>query len=326
MKPQDPKYIVRKLLQDTLTVQEQETVLYSETVTKKMKSQWDTAPDSAKNDRVNDKKIFRKIQNEAWGRVSMRKLRFYQTYAWAASFLLLLGLAGFVYFISARAHSVPHYFASTGIQNIQEIVLPDGSNVQLGPGSTLSYPSQFTGKKREITLNGQAFFTVQKDAKKPFIVHTPQMQVEALGTSFELFAYQKQETMEAILLEGKIKVSIKDTLLLGKPEVFLAPDEKIEYNVQHRKVIKTNVNANNYTSWRKGILSFESEKLSMIIPRLEQWYGRKIFFDEGMGETYKFTFKVRNEPLDRILYIMGKSSPIKYNQSDDGNFSLYLRE
>lgn len=326
MKLEDPKDIAKKLLQDTLTIHEEETIFYSHSVTEKMKTQWDTAPDSAKTDRVDGKKILKHIRNRTWKRISVRKYRFYQSYAYAVSFILLLGLAGLVYFILGYEDPTPYYYASTGIQNIQHIELPDGSSVRLGPGSTISYPARFAGKKKEIILNGQAFFTVAKDPHRPFIVHTSHMEVEALGTAFELFAYQEEERMEAILLEGKIKIGIKDSLGTEKPELILLPDEKMEYNVLQKKVVKTTVNANNYTSWRKGVLSFENEKLSMIIPRLEQWYGRKIFFEKGMGETYKFTFKVRDEPLDRILFIMGKSSPIKYNQSEDGNFTLYLRK
>lgn len=325
MKLEKPKEFAKKLMQDSLNPHEQNTVLHSRPVTERMQFQWDTAPDYTKADRVDEKKIWKQIGRGTIEKVSAKRIRFYQVYTWVASCLLLLGISSSIYFLSKQEEPIPFYFASTGIQSIHNIELPDGSNVQLGPKSTISYPARFTGNTREITLDGQAFFTVEDDPDKPFIVQTSYMKVEALGTSFELFAYGKEKTMEAILLEGKIKINLQNHSMKDKSQWILIPDEKIEYNIQHKKVTKTTVNANNYTSWRKGILSFENEKLSMIIPRLEQWYGRKIFFDKEMGEIYKFTFKVRDEPLDRIFYIMGKSSPIKYKQSEDGNYTLYLQ-
>ena len=80
----------------------------------------------------------------------------------------------------------------------------------MGPGSRLTYPASFSGKTREIRLDGQAFFDVAKNREKPFIVHTEDMSVEALGTAFELFSYNMENKMEAILLNGKIKVSVEN--------------------------------------------------------------------------------------------------------------------
>ena len=170
-------------------------------------------------------------------------------------------------------------------------------------------------------MEGQAFFDVIPDKEKPFIVHTSQMDVEALGTAFEIFAYAGDDFMETILLDGKIKVTlagVKDTSFM------LVPDNKITYNKSDGKIKLSQVNAGNYTFWRKGILSFENEKLSMIVPRLEQWYGRSIFMNKELGEAYKYTFKVRDEPLERILYIMGESSPVRYKKSEEGDFTLFL--
>ena len=82
-----------------------------------------------------------------------------------------------------RCHHV--YFYS-GIQNIKSLQLPDGSTVQLGPGSKLIYPSEFEGHEREVQLEGQAFFDVHKDARHPFVVKTKDMKVTALGTAFEM--------------------------------------------------------------------------------------------------------------------------------------------
>jgi ferric-dicitrate binding protein FerR (iron transport regulator) len=322
----DPREIAKKLMQETLTSSEQETILHSAPVTEYMQRQWETAPDIAKSEHINGRRTWRCIRRETFERISAKKIRRYQIVAWAASFLLLISMAGSGYFLLNKNNQVSRYIVNTGIQNIGTFPLPDGTIVQLGAGSKLTYPENFNGQTREIWLDGQAFFDVSPDKKKPFIVHTSRMDVEALGTAFEIFAYNTGNHLETVLLNGKIKVNLSDLHDLGDAVFTLEPNDKIVYNTSTKETTHSKVNAENYTAWRKGVLSFENEKLSMIIPRLEQWYGRKIFVEKELGEAHKFTFKVRDEPLDRILYIMGESSPIRYRKMDDGNFTLFLRQ
>ena len=240
-----------------------------------------------------------------------------------ASILLVLGVAGTVYFALQDKANVPMYVVSSGIQNMESVSLPDGTKVQMGPGSRLTYPARFSGKTREIRLDGQAFFDVAKNREKPFIVHTEDMSVEALGTAFELFSYNMENKMEAILLNGKIKVSVENKETNQMKEYFVSPDEKILVDRQTGKISKQIVDADKYTAWRKQkMLSFENEKLSMIIPRLEQWYGRKVMCQKDLADKYRFTFKVRDESLEKILMLIQLSSPLKYKEIEDGNYSL----
>ena len=152
------------------------------------------------------------------------------------------------------------------------------------------------------------------------------MSVEALGTAFELFSYDMENKMEAILLNGKIKVSVADKETNQMKEYFVSPDEKILVDRQTGKIAKQIVDADKYTAWRKQkMLSFENEKLSMIIPRLEQWYGRKVMCQKDLADKYRFTFKVRDESLDRILFMMKASSPLQYKEEKNGDYILTLK-
>ena len=92
------------------------------------------------------------------------------------------------------------------------------------------------------------------------------------------------------------------------------------------RLSKQIVDADKYTAWRKQkILSFENEKLSMIIPRLEQWYGRKVMCQKDLADKYRFTFKVRDESLDRILFMIKASSPLQYKEEKNGDYTLTLK-
>lgn len=287
-----------------------------------LEKQWDDAQDAAAKDKTDVNRIWAKIQRELWERKPVKTYEYYKIYSIAASILLLIGIGCFAWILSLNQSSNTMFVATSGIQNMQSILLPDGSQVQLGPGSKLVYPSEFDGKTREVKLEGQAFFDVAKDKSKPFVVKTKDMDVTALGTAFEVFSYEMENSIETVLLNGKVKVD----LLHGnhKREVILNPNDKLTLSRSDARISIEKVNATKYSDWRNlGILSFENEKLSMIIPRLEKWYGQKIFCQKDLANTYRFTFKVRNESLDRILYMLNNSSPIKYRKAGD-NYELYL--
>ena len=210
MEYKDKKYIVKKLMQDALTEEERIALQSSRRVTKEMERQWNNAPDAVESDCPDEPSIWRNICKEVWRHGEERQVVFYKIYSMVASILLVLGGVGTAYFVSQDKANVPMYVVSSGIQNMESVSLPDGTKVQMGPGSRLTYPASFSGKTREIRLDGQAFFDVAKNREKPFIVHTEDMSVEALGTAFELFSYDMENKMEAILLNGKIKVSVAD--------------------------------------------------------------------------------------------------------------------
>lgn len=324
---EDKKYILKKLMQDALTEEERIALQSSRRVAKEMERQWDNAPDAVRSDCPDESSIWRNICRVSWQHGESRKVVFYKIYSMVASILLVLGMAGIAYFGFRDKTSVPMYVVSSGIQNMQSVSLPDGTKVQMGPGSRLTYPASFSGKTREITLNGQAFFDVAKNRKKPFIVHTEDMSVEALGTAFELFSYDIENKIEAILLNGKIRVNIKNKETNKIKQFLISPDEKILMDRRSGKITKQIVDADKYTAWRKQkMLSFENEKLSVIIPRLEQWYGRKIMCQNDLADKYRFTFKVRDESLDRILYMIKASSPLHYTQMDNGDYILTLNK
>ena len=323
MEYKDKKYI---LMQDALAEEERIALQSSRRVTKEMERQWDNAPDAVGSDCPDEPSIWRNIRREVWSHGEGRKVVFYKIYSMVASILLVLGVAGTAYFALQGRADVPMYIVSSGIQNMESVSLPDGTKVQMGPGSRLTYPARFSGKTREIILDGQAFFDVAKNREKPFIVHTEDISVEALGTAFELFSYDMENKIEAILLNGKIKISVADKKTNKTEEYIVSPDEKILMDRQTGKITKHIVDADKYTAWRKQkMLSFENEKLSMIIPRLEQWYGRKVMCQKDLADKYRFTFKVRDESLDRILYMIKASSPLLYKEMENGDYILTLK-
>ena len=194
----------------------------------------------------------------------------------------------------------------------------------MGPNSQLIYPKSFDGKTRDVELKGQAFFDVAKDRERPFTVHTKNMDVTALGTAFEVFNYDSESKLETILLNGKVKIGLGGPNVKNRREVILNPNEMLVFDKQANTVRVKTVNAEEYSGWRNGVLSFENERLSMILTRLEPWFGRKIKCPKEIAEKYRFTFKVRDESLERILFMLSNTSPIKYREKDN-EYELYIK-
>lgn len=316
---------IKKLLSDELSREERDDLLFSKEMTNQLYLQWQSISSVVKEDLFIRSRIWQKVKKNTFKKKKeSRQVLFYKIYAVAVSVLLLLGLSVTLYWNSLpQSKSREMYIVCSGIRSINTFILPDSTVVHLGSNSKLTYPQTFDDKNREVHLDGQGFFSVRKNKTSPFIVRTPEMDITVLGTEFEVFNYGQDTNAEAILLNGRISVSFP-----GKdgPNLFLSSNEKMRFGKREQSVKRETIDADKYTTWRKGhILSFENEKLSMIIPRLEKWYNRKILCQEGILNYYRFTFKVGDESLERILYIMGQSAPLTYREKEDGNFEIYKK-
>jgi len=146
-----------------------------------------------------------------------------------------------------------------------ELNLPDGSKVWLNAASSIQFPARFTGSKREVTLQGEAYFEIAKNAKMPFTVKLDKMQVEVLGTHFNIMAYADEPVVKTTLLEGAVKLSSRNGQQLLKPgqEGILSGTNKF--------VVKT-ANIEQVMAWKNGQFIFNDEDLASISRKLSRWY------------------------------------------------------
>jgi len=181
--------------------------------------------------------------------------------------------------------------------------LPDGSEVWLNSGSTLSFPKQY-GEIRNVELNGEAYFKVVKDGK-PFVVKTNLGSIQVMGTSFNVQAY-KDEPFETTLVEGSVKVNNNTNQLAT-----LKPGQQSVITPANEFSIKE-VNTNLSTSWREGKLMFVKEPFANVARELERWYNVKI---ELQGERLKklgYTGTIEMETFVEVLELINTTTPIKY--------------
>lgn len=163
------------------------------------------------------------------------------------------------------------------------LVLADGTQVWMNSDSELRFPVDFVGDERRVYLKGEAYFQVAKNADKPFRVEASEMVVEALGTSFDVNSYREGNFLFATLVEGSVKVSIRDS---GN-ECVLTPGEQAVCSAGLLNIV--DVNINDVIGWKDGRFVFSNMTLEEISGQLERWYDVQISFQDMQVRKYRFT-------------------------------------
>ncbi|WP_020529709.1 FecR family protein [Flexithrix dorotheae] len=253
------------------------------------------------------------------------EIRFISNKHWlnlAASVLLVFSIGLMAYYFYS-GHSAGDEVEIKLVEKVNPkgqrsvIKLPDGSKVWLNAVSKIKIPEKFSPTSREVFLEGEAFFEIQKDSARPFIVHSGEMETMVLGTSFNVKAFPAEKTFEVVVATGKVSVSGK----LESKKVLLLPKQQSIYNVEDKTLLTSEVNLKNYLAWKDGILYFQNEKMKAIIPELEKWYGIEIqVTNSGINEEI-FTGEFQNMSLDQVLSGMGFSLGFKHRFEKD---TVYL--
>ena len=156
------------------------------------------------------------------------------------------------------------------------LTLSDGTRVWLNSETSIQYPVAFGAKERRVFVQGEAYFEVAKDAKKPFTVQFMSSSVTVLGTSFNIRAYPEEKRSQTTLAEGSVRIYSPGSSML------LKPGEQVEVNALSGEMVKREVEVKSFTSWKDGRFVFEQQPLEDIMRTLERWYDiRVIFKDEG---------------------------------------------
>lgn len=145
------------------------------------------------------------------------------------------------------------------------LTLSDGTEVWLNSGTQLDFPSQFTGDKREIHVNGEIFINVAHNSEIPFVVHVADMDIQVQGTSFNVSAYHDDNKKTVVLVEGKVKIKTTDSHTTD-----LLPNEKLE--IIDDDITKEQVNVSEYISWTRGVMVFEETPIAEILKKIGRYY------------------------------------------------------
>jgi len=201
----------------------------------------------------------------------------------------------------------------------QNIVLNDGTTVTLNSGSRLIFPSSFTGNIRKVALSGEGYFHVHKDSLHPFIVKTKHLNVKVLGTIFDLSAYEDENVISTVLVEGSVIVFQKD----NEKSSVISPGEGCFYSVNNKKSEIKSVNVCLYNSWKDGVYLFENESLRDVIKRIGKYYNVNIKINGENLLEIKISGKliISGKAEDALEYI-SKTVECKFEKKKDGNYII----
>lgn len=195
------------------------------------------------------------------------------------------------------------------------LFLFDGTEVWLNSGSRFKYPNRFNNRERKVFLRGEAFFKVHPDKELPFIVQTGKMDVEVLGTSFNVSAYPDEEEFSVTLEEGRVNIRPANQ----RQGIALIPGQRARLKGSSSIHVE-NVRVKKYTDWKEGKVIFDSEPLGEIARKLERWYNVIINFDSDELRAFRITGSIiRNKPIDQTMKAIEMLAPVRYqyySQSD----------
>ena len=195
------------------------------------------------------------------------------------------------------------------------VTLQDGTNVWINSQTTLSYPIPFHHKERRVTVEGEAFFEVAKDADRPFIVSTQGVEMEVLGTSFNVCSYSSEDIITTSLIEGSLRVYFAESkstgiILKENEQLFIHSDQMYVEAITHP----------DYFLWKDGIYSFKNELLVDVLKKLELYYDVKIRVEDPSIYQWEYTGKFRQrDGIDKILWMIQKIHNFKIERDEENN-------
>ncbi len=225
----------------------------------------------------------------------------------AASVVLafLLGTAGYYAGFHPSTSADVNEVVSGEQQLSGEVLLPDGTRVALNDHSRLTYPHEFKGKLREVTIEGEAYFDVTPDEQRPFLINAGKAQIRVLGTSFNVSARPDRETVEVVVSSGKVELSCpeqKNSNTLST--LVVSPGEKAVFSNSAYQLLKASNDDLNAFAWKTHRLVFEENKLIDVINDLERVYHTDILLSDPAFNNLVYTASFDNQPIDFILEVI----------------------
>ncbi len=270
-------------------------------------------------------RIHSRIDNE---NTPNKKVRYLMAFRQVAAVLLVqLILTAFaVYYL--RTEKIP--VVETAFAEIEcplgarvGFTLPDGSSGYLNSGSSIKYPVQFK-EGRNVRLKGEAWFDVARDEAHPFVVQTKELSIKVLGTCFNVIAYDNDIYEEIVLEKGSLRVASGN----GQELSALKPNQRLVLNKEKMTYAQDSVEASQFIAWTEGKLVFRNEKMEHVAQRLARWYNVDIEIEDPELLGYSFRATFIDEPLDEVLGIIAKTSPIYFKiiKREKTNENVYLKK
>lgn len=232
-------------------------------------------------------------------------------YVAAASVLLIVALSTYLF----NGMGEPEMITLSTADQMKEIVLPDGSNVVLSHYSSITYPSEFKGDTRSVTLQGEGYFEVSKDKEHPFIVQAQDINVQVLGTQFNVQSYPNDSEIKTTLFEGSVAIHN----IRNDNSIVLKPNETAVFSKKTGVLSHgVNLHAKDDIAWKNNTVIFNDITLSQIVIDLSNYYNVEIKIADDNLKDYKLTARFENgESLDDILSLLKTVGNFTYKKQSE---------
>src|SRR5690606_29795876 len=191
--------------------------------------------------------------------------------------------------------------------------LSDGSSVILNSGSSLKYVRGFNSDRREVLLSGEAFFDVHKDSNRPFIVKKENISIKALGTAFNVEAYE-DEDLKISLVSGKVAVALQGG---EQPQVLLEKGENLQIQRLSGTWVKGHFEEDEVLGWTRKIIVFKNTPVSEAIRVLENWYSIDFHLENAPPAGLMISGRFENESLENVLHGLSYATQLQFQIKDD---------
>ena len=229
---------------------------------------------------------------------------------------LLLGITIFLYQDRQQLAEVGQKEMIISVPKGQKVnvTLPDGSTVLLNSLSTLRYQQNFGYEDRIVSLQGEGFFDIKKEANKKFIVITEHLDVQVLGTKFNLHAYNEDELIEMALVEGNVRIETHES---PQQIAYVKPSEKIIYNKRSKKLTINKSDSKIETAWTFNDIYFRSETFDKVISLLERKYDVNIHLESEILTNDHFTGYINSANIEDALKMLKIHYKFNYKISNN---------
>lgn len=267
-------------------------------------------------------RILNSLQQKAFVKIPYSSTGFHkkQTSGWHFHPLAAAAILILIFFIWPHTNpkqAVPGVqLVNTPKSKVMRIILPDGSKVWLNEGTVFRYPKKFNTKLRKVELlEGHAYFEIKHHSKQPFIVKTSSLNVTVLGTSFDVRAYQNEETTKVSVVSGKVGVTLSANL--KQPAIMLLPKQQVVLSKITQQISKQAVKEIAVNTWCNSQLVFEQEQLSNVFKALEMKYHTKIEVNDSKLLNERISITLSNQHLDTVMEILSFTKHFKYEIAND---------
>lgn len=238
----------------------------------------------------------------------------------AIAAVFIIGLVTYVLFPQETVINPQHLSVySVPMGSRSKLVLFDGTEVNLNSGSSLTYSNEYNSGIRRVTLTGEGFFKVKSDKKHPFIVKTADFEVEAIGTQFNICAYENDSFSKTTLAEGIVALRTFKSNQTFK----IVPGERFKLNRSENSYNQSAVDVESELAWKDGQFIFKSIPFPELVKRLERWYDVKLLWSGKNLATYYYSGRFKNqETIWQVLDALKLTSPISYQKTTFREFKI----